>query len=163
MKKFLISFILIIALAFSTSAHGISWGDLGEPFDMCDTGAWYEPATSGHGMSIVVSDTVHEGRPNILLFWYTYDKYGLPFWFIAEGERDGDWSNQLMLNMWISFGIAPPDFNNENSQIFDAGNAFLLKLTNGNLEFTYEPNQYGREAGHGNYTVELEKLFIACD
>lgn len=49
------------------------------------SGAWYNPAQSGHGLSIeILSDT------NALVFWYTFDDAGKPLTLYIEGRIEGD-------------------------------------------------------------------------
>ena len=45
------------------------------------SGAWYNPAQSGHGVSIEVLS-----EESALIFWYTYDKSGAPLTLYTEGR-----------------------------------------------------------------------------
>ena len=65
-----------LVLAFITAAHaqlppGIS-------------GSWYNPAQSGHGLSLEVLDESH-----VLGFWYVYDPAGNPIHLYLDGVIDG--------------------------------------------------------------------------
>ena len=48
------------------------------------SGSWYNPAQSGHGLSVQVLDPEHA-----LLYWYVYDRDGNPFFLYIEGSING--------------------------------------------------------------------------
>jgi hypothetical protein len=54
------------------------------------TGLWWNPKRSGHGMDI------HTSGSRLFMVWYTYDNNGLPVWYLASGEFAGKaWSAPL--------------------------------------------------------------------
>lgn len=48
------------------------------------SGSWYNPAQSGHGLSVEVLNPEHA-----LVYWYVYDRDGNPFFLYIEGRIQG--------------------------------------------------------------------------
>jgi hypothetical protein len=51
------------------------------------TGAWFDPATNGSGLSFVHA---YQGSDTVFGAWYLYDKEGIPRWFSIQGVKWSD-------------------------------------------------------------------------
>lgn len=69
------------------------------------SGSWYNPAESGHGISLEVI-----GPDLLLVYWYTFDPAGDPLWLIAMGEYHGQGLASLQAER-VSGGLFPPSFD----------------------------------------------------
>ena len=68
------------------------------------TGAWYDPAQSGHGLFVEI---LPENR--ILAWWFTFDAQGNQAWFGGVGTYTG---NSGVISMAkTAGGRFPPNFN----------------------------------------------------
>ncbi len=55
------------------------------------TGAWFDPAQSGHGIFLEVLDpTANFPHPRLLAWWFTFDPAGNQAWFGGTGPIEGD-------------------------------------------------------------------------
>ncbi len=68
-------------------------------------GSWYNPAESGHGISLEVT-----GPNQLLVYWYTFDNAGDPLWLIAMGDYQGQGLAVLQADR-VSGGQFPPSFD----------------------------------------------------
>lgn len=48
------------------------------------SGSWFNPEQSGHGISVEILD-----EERTIIYWYTYDVDGKPFWLMAQGINSG--------------------------------------------------------------------------
>ncbi len=77
---------------------------VGDTFSPRIGGTWYDPAQSGHGISLEIID---DGR--MLLYWFTFDEQGDPAWLIAEGHPNG--RGVRLAAQTVSGGFFPPDLD----------------------------------------------------
>jgi hypothetical protein len=84
----------------------------GSPLDMCDSGSWYEPASDGQGLSVEVTQTLTSAadRPDVVVYYYTYDAGGYPFWLVGVGNRVSYNSSKVDLYFRRFYGRFPPDY-----------------------------------------------------
>lgn len=60
-------------------------------------GSWYDPETSGQGLSIDILEATNA----VLLYWFTFDDEGHQRWMNAQGSIDGD---SAELEIYITTG-----------------------------------------------------------
>jgi hypothetical protein len=58
------------------------------------SGSWFNPEQAGHGISVEILD-----EERTIIFWYTYDLDGKPFWLVAQGVNN----KVLMTGMLIPY------------------------------------------------------------
>lgn len=93
------------------------------PRDGIRGGLWWNPELSGSGMDI------NRSGERLFLIWYTYEQSGVPVWYLAEADFDGDtWIAPLQRYAWdAETGAATPsevgevalDFHGPASATFD--------------------------------------------
>jgi len=69
--------------------------------DVGDTGIWYEPGLSGHGL--VVTGFGSDDQAGAVLTWYTYTPEGEQVWFFSENLEPG----QSAVNIHLPLGSFP--------------------------------------------------------
>jgi plastocyanin len=113
------------------------------------TGAWYDPAHSGHGLLIEVLP-----GNRLQAAWLAFDPFGAQAWFMGVGSYDGDSATlddvvQLTGGRWI------PDFDPARIELHSWGT----------LTFTFADCNRGRvdfsaRAGFGSGSMELTRLTL---
>ena len=72
------------------------------------SGSWYNPAQSGHGLSLEILDESH-----VLGFWYVYDPAGNPIHLYLDGVIDG---TTIESNAYLSRGMRFGSFDRRDHQ-----------------------------------------------
>lgn len=68
------------------------------------TGAWFDPAQSGHGLQVQ-----NLANNEVFATWYTYDNTGIPAWLVGSGTING---NSVVLSVLRPIGGGwVPNFN----------------------------------------------------
>lgn len=115
----------------------------------CHSGAWYDPAQSGHGMFVEVlgSGTSRE----LLAVWYVYEN-GQQRWIIGQGPISGDTATLAALTTrGTGFGSA---FNAANVVREPWGTMSFKALDGNRARWTWASTQ----PGYGSGTLELTRL-----
>jgi hypothetical protein len=118
--------------------------------DKYASGSWYNPAESGHGLSVEVLD---DGRT--IAYWYTYSPAGHSLFLVGSGENQG---SRVTLDTYVYDGMKFGEFDpNTNTQYYwgtmtldfhDCDSATLSYSST----LTYDDEEFG--AG----TIPLTKL-----
>lgn len=72
------------------------------------SGSWYNPAQSGHGLSLEILDESH-----VLGFWYVYDPAGNPIHLYLDGVIDG---TTIESDVYLSRGMRFGSFDRRDHQ-----------------------------------------------
>ena len=139
-------------LAFSSSVQALN---------ICDGGSWYDPISDGQGLSVEISNTIHRDKPNVIVYYYTYDKFGLPWWTIGVGNQTGGNAVNLEFAFW--HGMVAPIFDPEDRRQEYGGTGTFTRKSSKTATFTFRPSEEMKIVGHINQTFYLEKLFDICE
>jgi hypothetical protein len=146
------SLFLTTLLTFSGSVQAL---------DMCDSGSWYEPVSNGQGLSVEISDVRHRDRPNVVVYYYTYDYAGYPMWIVGVGNQNG--GSKVELDFALFWGMTSPDFDFNDLEQKDGGVGTFTLRSSDTAIFHYNPSALLKSAGHIQQTFYMEKLFSICD
>ncbi|MBB6521249.1 hypothetical protein [Pseudoteredinibacter isoporae] len=80
--------------------------------------SWYNPQQSGHGLSVEV---LNDGRA--IIYWYTFDQSGAPYWIVGTGTVDGQSIATDAIS--VNGGFFPPAFDASKVQRVQWGKLFL--------------------------------------
>ena len=109
-------------------------------------GAWYDPQTSGQGVTLEILD---DGN-RLVGFWYTYDDEGEKRWFIFNGDITGD-SSEVSVNQTTGGKFLQTDPVEESE--WGAARFVTVDCDHINFEIT---------SAEVNTTVELTRLTGEC-
>lgn len=155
-----------IAASWTTSYPGFSSGQvnvqrLSQPasgyesasgrFSACHTGAWYNPAQSGHGFFVEVlgSGSARE----LLVVWYVYEN-GQQRWIIAQGPVNGDSATlSALTTRGTGFGTS---FNAANV-IREPWGTLSFRAIDGNRAIL---NWASTQPGYGSGSLDLTRLTL---
>lgn len=99
---------IILALFFVLLSHS-AFSEIRPEY----SGAWYNPAQSGHGFSIEVISAERS-----LVFWYAYDPFGNPIFLYGEATNVG---NRLQVKVYYLQGMVWGEFDPETNELLDWG------------------------------------------
>ena len=151
---------MIKKLIFSSFLLFSSTVQAARPLDMCDSGSWYEPASDGQGLSVEITRNLRYDRPDVIVYYYTYDSYGYPFWLVGIGNRRTNNSSEVHLQFHRFYGRFPPDFRyNDKSVDFPAGTGSF----NSDGMFKWRPDTILKNGGMADRNWRLEQLVSVCD
>ncbi len=111
------------------------------------TGSWNGPGQAGHGFIVEVV-----GEDQLLVYWFTFDSLGNPYWLLAVGTLDG---NSATLTAYsVSGGLFPPLFDPAAVTEFEWGELIVSfeSCTAGSISWV--PIVAGFEAG----SMSIERL-----
>ncbi len=114
------------------------------------SGAWYNPAQSGHGLSIVVHSSEHA-----LVFWYTGDPAGAPLLLYTEARFDG---SVLRGDARDSRGIRFGEFDPASHRLTRWGGIELELQSCDRLVLRYNADGPAGGPTYGNGAIEMRKL-----
>ncbi|MFC1795725.1 hypothetical protein ACFL1V_01470 [Pseudomonadota bacterium] len=115
------------------------------------SGAWYNPAQSGHGFSI---DVISAERS--LAFWYAYDPFGNPIFLYAEGVNVG---NKIEAQVYVFQGMVFGEFDPDTNQLFEWGTLTITFHDCGNATLEYDSTlQYESGETFGSGQMPLTHL-----
>jgi hypothetical protein len=138
MKKFLLILGLMLACCAELRAAlppGIS-------------GTWYNPAQSGHGVSIEVLDD-----ERVLAFWYVYDLAGNPVHLYLDGRIE---DRRIVATAHLSRGMRFGVFNPAEHQLLRWGSVTLDFSSCDAAQLSYVAD--GVFASYGSGTLPLQRL-----
>lgn len=116
------------------------------------SGSWYDPAQSGHGFDIDITDQDNQ----VVAYWFNYapDGSGKQVWFYAQGTYDST-RNSVTLDAGITSGARfPPMFN--------SGDVTLTRW--GTITFTFTDCNHGTASwkstlpGYGSGSIPITRL-----
>jgi glucose/arabinose dehydrogenase len=153
---------------YLASAVGVSLLSDGEPVTPAlpigpgFTGAWFDPAQSGHGIFLEVLDPQPPNFPQarLLAWWFTFDAKGEQAWFGGTGDINGDQAIvdvvQTRGGRWI------PNF--DPTQIVNEPWGSLLfrfdSCSSGKVEFSSDIGGYG--SGSMQLTRLTQPAGLSC-
>lgn len=115
------------------------------------SGAWFNPAQSGHGFSI---DVISPERS--LAFWYAYDPWGNPIFLYAEGNNVG---NSIQATVYYFQGMVWGDFDPNTRERLDWGTLTITFNDCGNATLQYNSTlQYPSGESFGSGEMPLVHL-----
>lgn len=121
------------------------------------TGAWYDPAQSGHGLLIEILPS-----NRVLAFWFTFDVEGRQAWFGGDGQIDSDvafiHAAQGVGGRWI------PNFDPATYQQFPWGDLTLTfsDCNHGRVDFSGNGDSYVWGVGHMDLTRLTTPSSLDC-
>lgn len=119
------------------------------------TGAWYDPAQSGHGLLV-------EQLPGrrVLAAWYTFDPAGQQAWFLGDGSFDG--TTATLTNIRPAGTNFPPNFNASavSNTAFGTMTITFNNCASGKVDFDL-PQGFGR--GSMSLTRLTKPIDINCE
>ena len=127
--------------------------------DICHSGSWYNPETDGQGFSIEVGNRFDNGKPQVVVYYYTYDSQGFPIFLVGIGEPVGD---RVRIDFKFFAGPKAPEINPDDLQMWDIGYADFTFYNTQSAYFEFRPNSWFRGSGHVATNYSITKLFDLC-
>ena len=140
------------------------WASTSLALDKCDSGSWYDPASNGQGLSVEISETIYWDKPNVVVYYYTYDGQGVPFWFVGTGNQTSRSDPGVVLDFSAFVGLTPPDYTNTDDLIeLEAGTA-VFTVHGDTATFNWQPVKDLQDGfGMKHRIIHMEHLFKICD
>ena len=121
--------------------------ELSPTLDKRFNGAWYDPQTSGQGLTLEVL----EGGDRLVGFWYTYDDNGAKRWFIFNGDIN-DTTAEVSIVKTSGGAFLQPDPVVESE--WGTGRFVTVDCNHVNFEIT---------SAEVDTTVELTRITGSCE
>lgn len=118
----------------------------------CYSGAWFNPAQSGHGFEFEI---LPGANPLLVVDWFTYSPQGAPVWLAGVGAITG---NTAQVPLQIRDGVGaqfPPNYDSSSVAIHDWGAATFTFTDSTHAVFSWNSPL----AGYGSGTQPLQPIF----
>lgn len=133
--------LVLSAFLFATLSHALDAGY---------SGAWYNPAESGHGVFFEVLSPTRG-----LLSWYVYDDRGNQVYLVADGTIDG---NHLAAPAFITHGMRFGSFNTSENSTQQWGTVTLDFATCSQATLSWQSSFQLNGFTFGNGSTPLSRL-----
>ncbi len=123
------------------------------------TGLWHQPEHESQGFDLQIID--QNGKPQALVYWYTYDVTGNPMWLSGLGDIHG---NSVSMDLMTVTGVTNLQVTNPNTrnEVILATATFTFdNCSSGNVDVTpsaiNNPGQSNSISGTGGF-ISIERL-----